>query len=65
MEWSTNKKLVELAGKGVRRAIPKGLPYFAVCFGDDDGFGHVIEEEKDFPNNFAQVSVVSSLFILK
>ncbi|KAF4527529.1 hypothetical protein B566_EDAN015629 [Ephemera danica] len=56
-EWSTNKKLVELAGKGVRRSIPKGLPYFAVCFGNDDGFGHVIEDEKQFPYNFAQETI--------
>ncbi|CAG2069583.1 unnamed protein product, partial [Timema podura] len=53
-EWSTNKKLVDLAGKDVRRAIPKGLPYFAVDFGIQSGFAHVIEEEKLFPRNFAQ-----------
>ncbi|KAL1131877.1 hypothetical protein AAG570_011488 [Ranatra chinensis] len=54
MEWSNNKKLVELAGKGVRRAIPKGLPYFSVDFGLQDGFAHIIEDHKLFPNNFAQ-----------
>nr|CAD7265233.1 unnamed protein product [Timema shepardi] len=57
MEWSTNKKLVDLAGKDVRRAIPKGLPYFSVDFGLQSGFAHVIEEEKLFPRNFAQVGV--------
>jgi Protein similar to CwfJ C-terminus 2 len=56
MEWATNVKLVNLAPKGLRRSIPKGLPYFAVNFGDEDGFGHVIEDENSFPPNFAQVN---------
>jgi hypothetical protein len=56
MEWATNVKLVNLAPKGLRRSIPKGLPYFAVNFGDEDGFGHVIEDETAFPPNFAQVN---------
>ncbi|PSN37445.1 CWF19-like protein 2 [Blattella germanica] len=53
-EWATNKKLVDLHGKDVRRAIPKGLPYFTVDFGLDPGFAHVIEDQKIFPRNFAQ-----------
>jgi len=55
MEWATNVKLVNLAGKGLRKAIPTGLPYIAVNFGDDDGFAHVIEDENAFPPNIAQV----------
>ncbi|KAF5285480.1 hypothetical protein FQR65_LT13225 [Abscondita terminalis] len=54
MEWATNKKLVSLAGRDVRRAIPKGLPYFSVSFGMDEGFAHVIEDQRLFPMNFAQ-----------
>ncbi|XP_057323234.1 CWF19-like protein 2 [Microplitis mediator] len=54
MEWSTNKKVVDLNKKDVRQAIPKGLPYFAVNFGTQGGFAHVIEDEKLFPRNFAQ-----------
>ncbi|XP_034949207.1 CWF19-like protein 2 [Chelonus insularis] len=54
MEWSTNKKVVELNKKDIRQAIPKGLPYFAVEFGDQGGFAHVIEDEQLFPRNFAQ-----------
>jgi hypothetical protein len=46
---------VDLSGKDVRRAVPKGLPYFAVDFGLDSGFAHVIEVEKMFSKNFAQV----------
>lgn len=53
-EWSTNKKLVDLSGKDVRRAVPKGLPYFFVDFGLQSGYAHVIEDEKIFPRNFAQ-----------
>ncbi|KAK5643715.1 hypothetical protein RI129_007560 [Pyrocoelia pectoralis] len=54
MEWASNKKLVSLAGRDVRRAIPKGLPYFSVSFGMDEGFAHVIEDQRLFPTNFAQ-----------
>lgn len=53
-EWSINKKLVSLSGRDVRKAVPKGLPYFSVSFGMTEGYAHVIEEEKMFPQNFAQ-----------
>jgi len=46
--------LVDLRGRDVRKSIPKGLPYFSVDFGDDSGFAHVIEDERNFPRNFAQ-----------
>lgn len=48
---------MDLSGKDVRRAVPKGLPYFSVDFGLDSGFAHVIEDEKMFPKNFAQVGL--------
>lgn len=55
-EWSMNKQLIDLRKerKDLRRAIPRGLPYFWVNFGMDDGFAHVIEEQERFPPNFAQ-----------
>ncbi len=55
-EWAHNVKLIELAGKkgGVRGAIPKGLPYFSVDFGLQDGYAHVVEDERIFTDNFAQ-----------
>lgn len=53
-EWSDNKKLITVnAAGGVPRAIPKGLPYFAVEFGSDGGFGHIIEDES-FPHYFGK-----------
>lgn len=55
-EWSTNKQLIDLKGRDVRRAVPKGLPYFWVKFGMQDGFGHVIEDQAQFPPYFAQVN---------
>jgi len=64
-EWSTNKKLVDLGGRDVRKAVPKGLPYFAVDFGMQSGFAHVIEDEKEFPNNFAQVSKLQNISLCK
>lgn len=36
--------------------IPKGFSYFAVDFGLQPGFAHVIENETLFPANFARVS---------
>ncbi|XP_023015868.2 CWF19-like protein 2 homolog [Leptinotarsa decemlineata] len=53
-EWSQNKKLVSLKGRDIRKAVPKGLPYFSVSFGMEEGFAHVIEDEQYFPSNFAQ-----------
>lgn len=54
MEWSTNKKIVDLSKKDIKQSIPKGLPYFMVDFGNHGGFAHVIEDDKLFPRNFAQ-----------
>ncbi|XP_066943076.1 CWF19-like protein 2 isoform X2 [Macrobrachium rosenbergii] len=53
-EWAQNKKLVDLKNRDVRKAVPKGLPYFFIDFAMDPGYAHVIEDEQDFPNNFAQ-----------
>lgn len=60
-EWAQNKKLVDLKNRSVRSAVPKGLPYFFVDFAMDPGYAHVIEDEQDFPHNFAQVSVQYNL----
>ena len=48
-EWAQNKKLVDTKNKGIRGSIPNGLPYFAVEFGMEGGFAHVIEDESLFP----------------
>ena len=54
-EWSHNQKLVKLSKeKDIRRSVPKGLPYFHIDFGMQNGFAHVIEDEQLFPKNFAQ-----------
>ena len=57
-EWSQNKKLVDTRGKGLRRSVPKQLPYFYVDFGLDSGFAHVIEDENQFPRDFGKMSLV-------
>lgn len=36
--------------------VPRGLPYFAVDFGLQGGFAHVIENEQKFPHYFGKVS---------
>ncbi|KAL4230580.1 hypothetical protein ACF0H5_010958 [Mactra antiquata] len=53
-EWSQNKKVVDLSQKDIRHSVPKGFPYFAVDFGDEGGFAHVIEDEIKFPHYFGR-----------
>lgn len=50
-EWTTNKQIVDTAGKGLRRCIPKGFAYFHVAWAGG-GFVHPIEDETRFPANF-------------
>ncbi|XP_024885751.1 CWF19-like protein 2 [Temnothorax curvispinosus] len=54
IEWSINKKIVDLTCKGIRHAIPNGLSYFMVEFASHPGYAHVIEDEEMFPRNFAK-----------
>lgn len=53
-EWAMNKKVIDLKGKDVRKAVPKGMSYFFVDFGMQSGFAHIIEDEQRFPSAFAQ-----------
>eukprot|EP00051_Salpingoeca_urceolata_P018733 m.265895 g.265895 ORF g.265895 m.265895 type:complete len:811 (-) comp19267_c0_seq1:1484-3916(-) len=53
-QWSDNVKLIDTRKKGFRSSIPTGFPYFYVAFGNDEGFAHVIEDEKLFPHYFGQ-----------
>ncbi|XP_069747349.1 CWF19-like protein 2 isoform X2 [Narcine bancroftii] len=53
-EWAMNKKLVDLSTRDIRRAVPKGLPYFSVDFGLQGGFAHIIENEDKFPFYFGK-----------
>ncbi|KAL1765282.1 CWF19 2, partial [Sigmodon hispidus] len=53
-EWSMNKKLIDLSSKDIRMSVPRGLPYFAVNFGLQGGFAHVIEDLHKFPRYFGK-----------
>ncbi|XP_037533944.1 CWF19-like protein 2 [Nematolebias whitei] len=53
-EWAMNKKIVDLSSKDIRKSVPRGLPYFAVDFGLQGGFAHVIENEQKFPHYFGK-----------
>lgn len=44
--------------------IPRALPYFAVDFGLQGGFAHVIENEQKFPHYFGKVSLCIKAVIL-
>lgn len=60
-EWSMNKKVVDLKGTNIRKAVPKGLPYFWIDFGMDPGFAHVIEDQHLFPKTFAEEVIAGIL----
>ncbi|XP_052045151.1 CWF19-like protein 2 [Apodemus sylvaticus] len=53
-EWSMNKKLIDLFSKDIRKSVPRGLPYFAVDFGLQGGFAHIIEDQHKFPHYFGK-----------
>ena len=50
-EWTTNKTLINTAGKGLRKCIPKGFAYFHVAWAGG-GFVHPIEDEQTFSPYF-------------
>ena len=50
-EWTTNKQLIDTAGRGLRRSVPKGFAYFHVAW-QGGGFVHPIEDEEAFPGQF-------------
>lgn len=52
-DWSMNRKIIEADGSRIQRRLPRGLPYFWVCFDTlKGGFGHVIESEQEFSRFF-------------
>ncbi|XP_052276892.1 CWF19-like protein 2 isoform X2 [Dreissena polymorpha] len=53
-EWSQNKKVIDMSRKDIRHSVPRGFPYFAVDFGNEGGFAHVIEDEQKFPHYFGK-----------
>uniref|UniRef100_A0A914DA91 Cwf19-like protein C-terminal domain-containing protein n=1 Tax=Acrobeloides nanus TaxID=290746 RepID=A0A914DA91_9BILA len=63
---SDNKKLLDLSKyktPDIRSAVPKGFPFFAVDFGLQAGYAHVIEDDSRFPSYFAQ-EIVGNLLDL-
>lgn len=50
-EWTTNAALLDTAGKGLRRVIPRGFPYFHVSWAGG-GFVHPVEDAEEFPPDF-------------
>ncbi|KAI8328978.1 CwfJ C-terminus 1-domain-containing protein-like protein [Chlamydoabsidia padenii] len=53
-EWSQHKKLIDTSDRGFRYSMVKNLPYFHVWCGLDKGYGHVIENDKEFPHWFGK-----------
>jgi hypothetical protein len=50
-EWTTNRQLVDTAGKGLRGSIPVGFPYLHVGW-RGGGFVHPIDDDVSFPVGF-------------
>ena len=63
-EWSQHKKVIETKGRGLRKSIPQGFPYFFVEFGIDYGYVHVIEQESKFSRQFGRVCLLQNTQIL-
>lgn len=62
-EWSQHKKLIDTSERGFRYSMVKNLPYFHVWFGLDKGYGHVIENSKEFPYWFGKEVIAGMLDI--
>ncbi|KAG1473468.1 hypothetical protein G6F56_000939 [Rhizopus delemar] len=60
-EWSQHKKLIDTSDRGFRHSMLKSLPYFHVWFGLDKGYGHVIEDAKEFPYWFGKETIAGSM----
>lgn len=58
-EWSQHRKVIDTGKKGFRRSMVKEMPYFHVWFNPNEGYGHVIEDEKEFPGWFGKVLIFS------
>ena len=59
-EWTTNAPLLDTAGRGLRRAIPPGFPYFHVAWAGG-GMVHPIEAEDDFPPSLGMDTLAGML----
>ena len=56
-DWAQNKRVIDLKGGhggSIRRSVPKGMPYFCVNFGMEEGYAHIIENADAFPDSFAK-----------
>jgi hypothetical protein len=54
-EWAQHKKVIDVpAAKGLRKAVPDNFPYFYVQFGLGDGLLHIIDDRRDFGEQFAR-----------
>jgi hypothetical protein len=54
-EWAQHKKMIEVpSAKGLRKSVPDNFPYFFVQFGLGDGLLHIIDDRRDFGDQFAR-----------
>jgi hypothetical protein len=53
-EWSENKSIIDLKKQGLRKTIPRNLPFFCVNFDMEEGYAHIIENDEAFPKHFVK-----------
>ena len=62
-EWSQHKKIIETTGRGLKKSIPAGFPYFFVEFNMEGGYVHVVEDEIKFTRYFGREVIAGMLHL--
>lgn len=59
-EWTQHKPIIN-TDRGFRKSMVKNLPYFHVWFDPNHGFGHVIEDSREWPTWFGKEIIASTI----
>ncbi|KAL0481625.1 hypothetical protein AKO1_012454 [Acrasis kona] len=61
-DWNENPKIIDTTGKGIKRSVPGGFPYFHVEFGSSGrGYAHIIENENKISYQFGKEIIAGML----
>lgn len=59
-EWTQHKPIID-TDRGFRKSMVQNLPYFHIWFNPNQGYGHVIEDTKEWPTWFGKEIIASAL----
>lgn len=59
-EWTQHKPIINTE-RGFRKSMVKDLPYFHIWFDPNRGYGHVIEDSREWPVWFGKEIIASAL----